>query len=579
MKSLKSLNHFFVTYKWHFLGGLVFIALSTIFKAYQGIIIRDGTNEVLKSLGENSPTDTQVFVWFGVKMISFALISGIFMFLMRQTIIVMSRHIEFDQKNEIYNHYQQLDTQFYKKNNTGDLMNRISEDVSKVRMYTGPAIMYLVNTTVTVVTVLSFMLSVNRSLTWLVFLPLPILAFFIYKISNKINKRSLEVQAKLSELTSQAQETFSGIRLIKAYGREDFYAEEMNDKSSDYKGIALKLARTQALFGPTMLFLVALSTLITIWYGGKLVIENKIDFGNITEFIYYIFQLTWPFASLGWVTSLVQRAAASQERINEFLDVKPNIVNSNESVYSINGSIEFKNVSFTYPENNVTALKNVSFSLKKGQTLGITGGVGSGKSTLLNLISRMYDLTEGEILIDSKNVKQHNLQLLRRQMGFVPQEVILFSDSIKNNIAFGALQNSLSDAEIEKAAKIAQVHDNIEGFPEKYETIIGERGITLSGGQKQRISIARAIIHQPQILVFDDCLSAVDSETEHHILQELKTVMKDKTAIIVSHRISSIQHADQILYLKDGEIVESGTHTELINKKGEYYQLDQMQNN
>jgi ATP-binding cassette subfamily B multidrug efflux pump len=579
MKSLKSLNHFFVTYKWHFLGGLLFIALSTIFKAYQGIIIRDGTNEVLKSLGENRASDTQVFVWFGVKMISFALISGIFMFLMRQTIIVMSRHIEFDQKNEIYNHYQQLDTQFYKKNNTGDLMNRISEDVSKVRMYTGPAIMYLVNTTVTVVTVLSFMLSVNRSLTWLVFLPLPILAFFIYKISDKINKRSLEVQAKLSELTSQAQETFSGIRLIKAYGREDFYAEEMNEKSSDYKGIALKLARTQALFGPTMLFLVALSTLITIWYGGKLVIENKIDFGNITEFIYYIFQLTWPFASLGWVTSLVQRAAASQERINEFLDVKPNIVNSNESVYPINGSIEFKNVSFTYPENNVTALRNVSFSLKKGQTLGITGGVGSGKSTLLNLISRMYDLTEGEILIDGKNVKQHNLQLLRRQMGFVPQEVILFSDSIKNNIAFGAMQNSLSDAEIEKAAKIAQVHDNIEGFPEKYETIIGERGITLSGGQKQRISIARAIIHQPQILVFDDCLSAVDSETEHHILQELKTVMKDKTAIIVSHRISSIQHADLILYLKDGEIIESGTHAELINKKGEYYQLDQMQNN
>lgn len=579
MKSLKSLNHFFITYKWHFLGGLLFIALSTIFKSYQGVIIRDGTNEVLNTIGKKTASDPQVFVWFGIKMISFALISGIFMFLMRQTIIVMSRHIEYDQKNEIYNHYQQLDTQFYKKNNTGDLMNRISEDVSKVRMYTGPAIMYLVNTTVTVITVLSFMLSVNRSLTWLVFLPLPILAFFIYQISDRINKRSLEVQAKLSELTSQAQETFSGIRLIKAYGREEFYAEEMHDKSKDYKTIALRLARTEAFFGPTMLFLVALSTLITIWYGGKLVIEGKIDYGNITEFIYYIFQLTWPFASLGWVTSLVQRAAASQERINEFLNVKPNIENTNQKVYEIEGNIEFNNVSFTYPENNVTALKKIQFSLKKGETLGITGGVGSGKSTLLNLISRMYDLKDGEITIDGLNIKEHNLQLLRRQMGFVPQEVILFSDTIKNNIGFGAMKDSLSDLKIEKAAKIAQVHENIMGFPDKYETIIGERGITLSGGQKQRISIARALIHEPKILVFDDCLSAVDSETEHLILEELKSVMKNKTSIIVSHRISSIKHADLILYLKDGEIIESGKHAELIAKKGEYFKLDQMQNN
>lgn len=579
MKSLKSLNHFFITYKWHFLGGLLFIALSTIFKSYQGVIIRDGTNEVLNTIGKKTASDPQVFVWFGIKMISFALISGIFMFLMRQTIIVMSRHIEYDQKNEIYNHYQRLDTQFYKKNNTGDLMNRISEDVSKVRMYTGPAIMYLVNTTVTVITVLSFMLSVNRSLTWLVFLPLPILAFFIYQISDRINKRSLEVQAKLSELTSQAQETFSGIRLIKAYGREEFYAEEMHDKSKDYKTIALRLARTEAFFGPTMLFLVALSTLITIWYGGKLVIEGKIDYGNITEFIYYIFPLTWPFASLGWVTSLVQRAAASQERINEFLNVKPNIENTNQKVYEIKGNIEFNNVSFTYPENNVTALKKIQFSLKKGETLGITGGVGSGKSTLLNLISRMYDLKDGEIKIDGLNIKEHNLQLLRRQMGFVPQEVILFSDTIKNNIGFGAMKDSLSDLKIEKAAKIAQVHENIMGFPDKYETIIGERGITLSGGQKQRISIARALIHEPKILVFDDCLSALDSETEHLILEELKSVMKNKTSIIVSHRISSIKHADLILYLKEGEIIESGKHAELIAKKGEYFKLDQMQNN
>lgn len=579
MKSLLRLNHFFIKYKWHFLGGLVFISLSTVFKSYQGVIIRNGTNEVLNSINAHSVTDSMVFVWLGVKMISFALISGIFMFLMRQTIIVMSRHIEYDQKNEIYDQYQKLDAQFYKQHNTGDLMNRISEDVSRVRMYTGPAIMYLVNTLVTVITVLSFMLSVNSSLTWLVFLPLPILAYFIYRISNLINKRSLEVQAKLSDLTSQAQETFSGIRLIKAYGREDHYADEMMKKSIDYKGIALRLAKTEALFGPTMLFLVAISTLITVWYGGKLVIENKIDYGNITEFIYYIFQLTWPFASLGWITSLVQRAAASQERINEFLEAKPDIENSNNKTYEIAGELEFKNVSFSYPENNIKALNNINFKLKSGQVLGITGSVGSGKSTLLNLISRQYDISKGEILIDGVNIKVHNLYLLRRAMGYVPQEVLLFSDSIKNNIAFGSQQDQLSDTEIENAAKAAQVHENIQSFPDKYETIIGERGITLSGGQKQRISIARALIHKPKILVFDDCLSAVDSETEHLILDELKKQMIGKTSIIVSHRISSIKHADVIIYLKDGEIIEMGTHNELIALKGHYFKLNQLQNN
>ena len=579
MKALKNLNHFFITYKWHFLGGLLFIALSTAFKTYQGVIIRDGTNEVLKSIESHTPADSSKFIWFGVKMIGFALISGVFLFLMRQTIIVMSRHIEYDQKNEIYDHYQNLDAQFYKQNATGDLMNRISEDVSRVRMYTGPAIMYLVNTLVTIITVLSFMLSVNQNLTLFVFLPLPILAFFIYKISDQINKRSLEVQAKLSDLTSQAQETFSGIRLIKAYGREKHYANEMHEKSLDYKTIALKLARTEALFGPTMLFLVAISTLITVWYGGKLVIEGKIDYGNITEFIYYIFQLTWPIASLGWITSLVQRAAASQERINEFLNTKPNIVNTNTNEYTIKGKIEFRNVGFTFPENKVTALKNLSFKLESGQTLGITGSVGSGKSTLLNLLARQYDVTSGEILIDDKKMSEHNLPLLRRNMGFVPQEVLLFSDSIKNNISFGTQQKNISDDQIEAAARSAQVHENIMSFPDKYETIIGERGITLSGGQKQRISIARAIIHKPQVLVFDDCLSAVDSETEHHILEELKKLMLSKTAIIVSHRISSIKHANLILYLKDGEVIESGTHEELMAKKDDYFKLNQLQNN
>lgn len=579
MNSLATLNHYFVKYKWHFLGGLVFIAFSTIFRTYQGVIVRDGTNTVLHSIETKTVTDAMVFVWFGIKMISFALISGAFLFLTRQTIIVMSRHIEYDQKNEIYSHYQSLDTQFYKQHTTGDLMNRISEDVGRVRMYTGPAIMYLVNTLITVVTVLSFMLQVNQSLTWYVFLPLPVLAYFIYKISNLINKRSLEVQSKLSDLTSQAQETFSGIRLIKAYGREQFYSEEMLDKSKEYKTIALRLARTEAMFGPTMLFLVALSTLITIWYGGKLVIEQKIDYGNITEFIYYIFQLTWPFASLGWITSLVQRAAASQERINEFLFSSSKIKNTNTETYPVQGEIEFNNVSFTYPENNIEALKNINFKLKSGEVLGITGSVGSGKSTLLNLISRQYDVTSGELKIDNRNIKTHNLQLLRNNMGFVPQEVLLFSDSINNNIAFGAKNKQPSKDEIIASAKSAQVHENIMSFPEQYETIVGERGITLSGGQKQRLSIARAIIGNPKVLVFDDCLSAVDSETEQLILDELKRKMNGKTSVIVSHRVSSIKHADLILYLKDGEIIESGTHTELISKKGEYYKLQQLQNN
>lgn len=579
MKALKALNHFFVRYKWHFLGGVLFVSLSTIFKAYLGVFIRSGTNDVLSSIKTGNVADPMIFVWYGIKMIGFALISGGFLFLTRQTLIVMSRHIEYDQKNDIYEHYQKLDTQFYKQNTTGDLMNRISEDVGRVRMYTGPAIMYLVNTIATVITVLSFMLSVDQNLTWLVFLPLPILAFFIYIISDLINKRSLEVQAKLSDLTSQAQETFSGIRLIKAYHREQYYSEEMLSKSEGYKGIALRLARTEAMFAPTMLLLVALSTLITVWYGGKLVIEGKIDYGNITEFIYYIFQLTWPFASLGWITSLIQRAAASQERINEFLNSEPSIKSPTDSVYPIEGAIEFKDVSFVYPENNVQALKNVSLKIKNGQTLGITGSVGSGKSTLLNLLARQYDVNSGIVSVDGKNIKEHNLQLIRSNMGFVPQEVILFSDTIRNNIAFGLKGNKINEENIIKSAKVAQVHNNIIDFPEKYDTIIGERGITLSGGQKQRISIARAIISEPKILVFDDCLSAVDSETEHLILEELKRLMKGKTSLIVSHRISSIKHADTILYLKDGEILESGTHEELLAKKGEYYKLHQLQNN
>jgi ATP-binding cassette subfamily B multidrug efflux pump len=577
VKHLAVLNHYLFKYKWHFLGGLLFVSLSTIFGTYQGIIIKNGTDEIVRIVKDEVPVDAYIFVRYGLTMIGLALISGLFMFLMRQTIIVMSRHIEYDQKNEIYNHYQQLDTGFFKRNTTGDLMNRISEDVSRVRMYTGPAIMYIANTIVTTITILIFMLRVDFTLTVLVFLPLPILSFIIYRVSDMISKQSTKVQQELSGLTTQAQETFSAIRIIKAYARENFFSEEIERKNEHYKSTALKLASIESYFAPVMAMMVGLSVLLTVWYGGKLTIENKIEPGNITEFIWYVFRLTWPFASLGWVTSLVQRASASQERINEFLQQQPTIQNKNFGLYPIAGQLEFKNVSFTYPENNVTALKNISFKIAPGSSLGITGQVGSGKSSILNLITRQYDPNEGEVLVDEKNIKDHNLQLLRKNCGVVPQEVFLFSDTVANNISFGSPQNNVDQKTVINAAKQAGVYENIMGFPDKFETLVGERGVTLSGGQKQRISIARAIINKPQLLIFDDCLSAVDSETEELILRNLKNEMKGKTSVIVSHRISSIKDANLIIYLKDGEIVEQGTHDELMKLKKSYYHLNQLQ--
>jgi ATP-binding cassette, subfamily B, multidrug efflux pump len=577
VKSLKVLNHYFITYKWHFLGGLLFVSLSTIFSTYQGVIVRNGTNRIVEVISKQQVSDASVFIQYGVTIILLALLSGAFMFLMRQTIIVMSRHIEYDQKNEIYNHYQQLDAQFYKEHTTGDLMNRISEDVGKVRMYTGPAIMYIANTIVTTVTILIFMLKVNTTLTLLVFLPLPVLSFIIYKVSDLINKQSTKVQQELGGLTTQAQETFSAIRIIKAYARENFFATLMQEKNESYKKTSLKLTAIESLFAPVMALMVGLSVLITVWYGGKLTIEHKIEPGNITEFILYVFKLTWPFASLGWVTSLVQRASASQTRINEFLQSNIAIKNNNTDVYKIQGNIEFKGVHFTYPENNVTALKGISFKLQQGQLLGITGQVGSGKSSILNLITRQYDVTQGQILIDNKDIREHNLPLLRKNCGVVPQEIFLFSDTIANNISFGSPNKSIEFPKIEAAAKQAGVYDNIMGFADKFETVVGERGITLSGGQKQRVSIARAIINKPQLLIFDDCLSAVDGETEELILSNLKYEMQGKTSIIVSHRISSIKNADLIIYLKNGEISEMGTHNELIALRKNYFELNQLQ--
>ncbi|MCW3075607.1 MAG: ABC-type multidrug transport system, ATPase and permease component [Bacteroidetes bacterium] len=577
MKHLKVLNPFFSKYKWHFLGGLLFVSLSTIFKIYQGVIVREGSNRIMKIIGSGSSAeDSGIFIRYGLTLLILALISGLFMFLMRQTIIVMSRHIEYDQKNEIYNKYQELDQRFFKEHTTGDLMNRISEDVGRVRMYTGPAIMYLANTIVTTITVLVFMLSINYKLTLLVFLPLPFLSILIYKVSDRINKQSIQVQQELGNLTTQSQETFSAIRVIKAYARENYFTQQMRNKSEHYKSTALKLANTEALFGPTMMLMIGMSVLITVWYGGRLTVLGQVEPGNIPEFIVYVFYMTWPFASLGWVTSLIQRASASQERINEFLEVKPDVKNNDSSIYEIRGEIEFRNVSFTYPENNITALKNISFKIEKGQTLGITGGVGSGKSTLITLLTRQYDVYEGEILVDGKNIKQHNLNVLRKSMGVVPQEVFLFSDTISNNIFFGS-DGTKNHEQIENSARSAGVYDNIIAFPSGFETMVGERGVTLSGGQKQRISIARAIIRKPSLLFFDDCLSAVDVETEEKILSSLKKEMTGKTSILISHRISTIRQADLIIYLNNGEISEIGTHTELLNLKQEYYKLSRLQ--
>lgn len=578
MKYLISLNQYFFKYKWLLILGILFVSLSTIFGTYQAVIVRKGTNIILKMIEENNYSDSNTFLFYGLIIIGLALTSGLFMFLMRQTIIVMSRHIEFDQKNEIYNHYQKLDISFYKQHSTGDLMNRITEDVGKVRMYTGPAVMYLANTFVTIITVLIFMLNVNWQLTLVVFIPLPFLSFMIYKVSDLINKRSNKVQQELSNLTSHAQESFASIRVIKAYAREKFFSDTLNKKGDIYKKENLKLATIESYFQPMMALMIGLSVLFTVWYGGHLVTAKKIEAGNIPEFIMNVYRLTWPFASLGWVTSLIQRAAASQDRINEFLNTKPNIINKTEAVTDTSGSIEFKNVSFTYPETGIEALHDVSFTVKQGETLGITGPVGSGKSTIAQLICRIYDVNKGEIILNNKNITEHNLHQLRRNIGVVPQEVFLFSDTIANNISFSA-DNSFTIKNIEDAAKNAAVYDNIISFPDKFETMVGERGITLSGGQKQRVSIARAIVKNPNMLIFDDCLSAVDTETEAFILNNLKQQMKDKTCIIISPRISSIKGADKILILDGGKIIESGSHNELLELRGDYYRLFEQQKN
>jgi ATP-binding cassette subfamily B multidrug efflux pump len=587
MKHLKFLNKYFLKYKWWIIPGVFFVIISNIFAVIPAQVIGHAFNLIIENIQVYtlfSGFDRQAIIYdifsysllyFGGLVILLYLMRGLFLFFMRQTIILMSRHIEFDMKNEIYHHYQELSMGFYRKNNTGDLMNRATEDVNRVRMYVGPAIMYAINTIVLFLLIISYMYSVNATLATYSLLPLPLLFVAIYFVNTLINKKSERIQQRLSSLSSFVQERFSGIRVIKSYVREEHTREIFAGESEGYKENSMSLVKVQAVFYPTILLLVGLSTIFTVFIGGKQVMEGAITAGNITEFIVYVNQLTFPVSMLGWVTTLIQRAAASQKRINEFLQLKPDIISGKVKIPDFEGSIAFKNVSFTYPDTGIQALKNVNFNIKKGQFVAIVGRTGSGKSTLANLILRMYDVTDGEISVDQHAIKNLDLSVYRNQIGFVPQEVFLFSDSIKNNIAFGL--DKIVEEDIYTAAKNAAVYQNIMDFDLKFETMLGERGITLSGGQKQRVSIARALIKEPKILIFDDCLSAVDTKTEEEILQNLGRIMKGKTSILIAHRISSIKNADLIIVLDHGKVIEQGTHQQLLNFNGLYKDMYQHQ--
>jgi ATP-binding cassette subfamily B multidrug efflux pump len=610
MKELKYLNKYFFKYKWHLIIGLLFIVLTTYFKVYAPTLFNEGVDYIENSLDavkndtaspplpesirwlndigltsveqtsankeEQAKTTRYVILLLAVLFAVIFIIQGIFLFFTRVTLIIMSRRIEYDLKNQIYQQYQELSLSFFKRNNTGDLMNRISEDVSKVRMYLGPAVMYTLSLAFLIGFVLYAMCSISVKLTLYTLLPLPVLSISIYYVSTLINKKSERVQSKQSELSSFVQETTSGIRVLKAYNRENAYMNFFRNESDSYKTLILSLIKIEALFMPLIIMLVGLSTVLAIYLGSvEAIVGNGFDKGDIIQFIIYVNMLTWPFASVGWVTSLVNKAEASQKRINEFLKEEPEIKSTVSGDEKITGNISFEEVSFTYPDTGIEALQRINFNLKTGQTLGITGRTGSGKSTIANLISRQYDVTSGSIKIDNRTIQNVHLESLRNSIGTVPQDVFLFSDSIRNNISFS--DERLTEEQIVEAAKKAAIYDNIMEFPEKFDTVLGERGINLSGGQKQRISIARAIIKSPEILIFDDCLSAVDTETEDKILRSLSQIMKGKTSVIISHRISSILGADHILVLDKGQIIEQGSHQDLIDKKGYYHELYQKQ--
>jgi len=578
--ALSHLNKYLLQYRYYLLTGIVFVFLNNFFGSYQGPVIRETIDYLEQSLpalkqatGAQKDALQSEFgkkvTFLVLEILGLTILSGVFLYFQRKIIIGTSRRIEYDLKNEIYHHYQQLPVSFYKRNNTGDIMNRISEDVNQVRNYLGPAIMYGMNLVAIFIVTVPIMLSVNTELTLYTLIPLPFLVLSIYTVQNIITKHSEEIQRSMSSLSSLVQETFSGIRVVKSFGRELSMTDQFDAQSNSYKQKSIRLAQINALFFPIMVFLIGASIIFIVWIGGKQVIENKgVTNGNIAEFIFYLNKLAWPVTSLGWITVMIKRAEVSQGRINQFLTEKNTLQPGKEITHTIKGAIEFTNVSFTYPDTGITATKHISFTVEPGQTLAVIGNTGSGKSTIASLLCRLYDTTSGDIRIDNISIKDYNLQYLRSQIGFVPQDVFLFSDTIRNNIAFGF--DNVTEEQIIEAAKFSDLYSSIQQFPMGLDTILGERGITLSGGQKQRLSLARAFIRNPRLFILDDCLSAVDTKTEDTILNNLKVVLGDRSTIIISHRVSSVKLADKIIVLEDGEIAQSGSHEELIQHEGIY---------
>ncbi len=571
MGELKYLNKFFFDYRSKIIIGIIITIIARIFALVAPNLIGNSIT-LIEQYTLNNSVELGYLKEQLLKNIIFiilsALIAGLFTFIMRQTLINVSRFIEYDLKNEIFQKYQELNVKFYKNNRVGDLMNRISEDVSKVRMYVGPALMYTINTISLFVIIITYMISIDPKLTMYTIIPLPILSILIYKLSRQINIKSKKVQESLSRLTTFSQESFSGISIIKSNTIEDKVNDFMIEFSNETKDKSVDLAKFQSWFFPMMLLLIGCSNILVIFIGGNQYINGEINLGVLAEFIIYVNMLTWPVATVGWVTSIVQQAEASQKRINEFLSEKNEIISVNQNDYKINGELEFKRVSLKYPETNIEALSEIDFKINAGQSLGIIGSVGSGKSTVLELIVRNYDPDSGKILIDNKKLKDHNIEVIRRDIGYVPQTTFLFSDTIYNNINFGNINSKAED--IQYYSKIACIHDDIMSFPKKYASMLGERGINLSGGQKQRLAIARALIKKPQILILDDSLSALDTETEHNVIKNLKKEVKDITKIIVSHRISTIEKCDLILVLNSGKVIEYGTHKKLCEINGYY---------
>ena len=578
MKALQYLNKYFIKYKWRLLLGILITVLSKLLALKIPRIVSNSLNIVedyLKGTINDLALVKKILFHNILLIIGVTLLAGFFTFLMRQLIIVTSRLIEFDLKNEIYQQYQKLSINFYKKNRTGDLMNRISEDVSKVRMYFGPAIMYTINMIVLFSVGFTQMIQIDLKLTLYTLIPFPVLSISIFFLSKEINKKTTITQEYLSKLTTFTQEFFSGINVLKSYAIEQNVSTSFGTLANNAKEKNIDLSKVQALFFPLMVLLIGISNIIVVYIGGKQYIAGEIQIGVIAEFVLYVNILTWPVAIVGWVTSIIQQAEASQQRINEFLQQVPEITSTNNTPLTLQGKVTFKNVSLTYDDTDITALKNVNFVVEPGETIAILGKTGSGKSSIVNLISRLYDTTEGTVLIDNIPIKECNLHELREQIGFVPQDPFLFSETIEDNIKFG--KKDATQEEIMNAAKNAVIHNNIINFKDGYKTILGERGVTLSGGQKQRTSIARAIIKNPEILIFDDCLSAVDTATEEKILANLKKVSKNKTTFIISHRVSSAKNADKIIVLDNGLITQKGTHNQLITQNGYYKELYEQQ--